>query len=76
MPSPLSPVGEGLLPEHSIGVIQGSPRNTDDYKLTHTRQLWTMTDKGRLLTDSTASYTESWTVIEFASGKSMHNPHS
>jgi len=41
-------VGEGLLPEHSVDVKEA--RGT---KTTHAWQLPTMTDKGRLLTDST-----------------------
>ena len=40
-------VGEGLLPERSVGVKKKTKR------VTHAWQLWTMTDKGRLLTDDT-----------------------
>ena len=43
-------VGEGLLLERSIGV---KPEEQRQLKLTHAWQLWTMTDKGRLFTDST-----------------------
>ena len=48
-------VGEGLLPEHSIGV---KPKEQRRLKLTHTWQLWTMTDKGRLLTDSCTNHAQ------------------
>ena len=60
-------VGEGLLPERSVSMKEA--RGT---KTTHAWQLRTMTDKGRLLTDST----NHGIVVEFASGKSMHNRHS
>ena len=60
-------VGEGLLAEHSVDVKE--PEERRRLKLTHAWLLRTMTDKSRLLTDS--SY-KSRTVIEFASGKSMH----
>ena len=40
-------VSEGLLPERSVGV-----KERRQLKLTHVWQLRTMTDKGRLLTDS------------------------
>ena len=41
---------EQLLPERSVGV---KPEERRRLKLTHARQLRTMTDKDRLLTDST-----------------------
>ena len=41
-------IGEGLLPERSFDV-----KEAQGMKKTHTWQLRTMTDKGRLLTDST-----------------------
>ena len=59
------PVGEGLLPERSVGVKAEKQRRLN---LTHAWQLQTMTDKGRQYT--------SRTVVELASGKSMHNRHS
>ena len=43
-------VGEGLLPERSIDVKEAQGTKTT---LTHARQLQIMTDKNRLLTDST-----------------------
>ena len=60
-------VGEGATAERSIGV---KPEELRRLKLKHAWQLLTMTDKDRLLTDI------SRTVVEFASGKSMHNRHS
>ena len=43
-------IGEELLPECSVGV---KPKEQRRLKLMHAWQLRTMTDKGRLLTDST-----------------------
>ena len=58
-------IGEGLLPERSVGVKAEEQRRLN---LTYAWQLQTMTDKGRQYT--------SCTVVELASGKSMHNQHS
>ena len=55
-------VGEGILPERSVGV---KPEERRRLKLTHA---WQLRTNVRLLTDSTDH-------TQFASGKSMHNQH-
>jgi len=63
-------VDEEPLPERSVSM---KPEEWRRLKLTHAWQLRTMTDKDRLLTDDTV---KSRTVVEFTSGKSMHDRHS
>ena len=63
-------VGEGLLPERSVGV---KPEERRRIKLTYAWELRTMTDQGR---QAAHRQYKPCAVVEFASGKSIHNRHS
>ena len=66
-PSPLSRVGEGLLPERSVGVKEA--------RVTKTTEVNARMDHDKQGQAAHRQY-KSRTVVEFASGKSMHNRHS
>ena len=63
-------VGEGLLPERSVGIKEA--RGT---KTTQVNAHMATVDHDRQRQAAHRQY-KSRTVVEFASGKSMHNRHS
>ena len=71
MPSLLSRVGEGLLPECSVGVKEA--RGT---KTTQVNPRMATADHDRQGQAAHRHYKSRTGVVEFASGKSMHNRHS